>query len=139
MKSFLALTYHFIDSSFKLRSGLVDFLPIEGSHTGLNIASSLMGVFNEFNIKKSQVIIFELISQVLTITCDNASNNDVMIEKLISEGFLANGEHQIRCFAHVLNLTAQELLKFIDYLVEQIRVNAKFIRYFIIFLISISL
>ena len=48
------------------------------------------------------------------MTCDNASNNDKMVEKL--EDLLpafSSGNHA-RCFTHVLNLIAKSLLKQFD-------------------------
>ncbi|KAF9537058.1 hypothetical protein CPC08DRAFT_612406, partial [Agrocybe pediades] len=52
--------------------------------------------------------------QVLTITCDNASNNDAMIAELeeLLPGFCAT--NQIRCFLHINNLVAKTLVKQFD-------------------------
>lgn len=119
MKSFMAVTYHYIDNDFQCVSGLLDFVPIKGRHFGERLALSLIHVFEDYGISKSQV---------LTITVDNASNNDTMMKTLITKGYLRNGEHHIRCFAHILNLTAQDLLGFISEIIKQIRVNNKFIR-----------
>jgi hypothetical protein len=43
--------------------------------------------------------------RVLSVICDNASNNDAMIQKLEILGFKRlNAGGRVRCFAHVLNL-----------------------------------
>ncbi|KAF8996547.1 hypothetical protein BDZ89DRAFT_895686, partial [Hymenopellis radicata] len=52
---------------------------------------------------------------VLSITCDNAAPNDVMVEHLGRslpgfDGPLA----RTRCFAHVVNLVAKSLLQSFD-------------------------
>lgn len=53
--------------------------------------------------------------QILSITCDNAANNDVMVRelsKLLSE---YEGEFgHTRCFLHVINLVAQSILRQFD-------------------------
>lgn len=51
-------------------------------------------------------------SQCLGITCDNASNNDIMIDNLVN--LLPNfprPANQCRCFLHIINLVAKTLLK----------------------------
>ncbi|KAE9402082.1 hypothetical protein BT96DRAFT_816898, partial [Gymnopus androsaceus JB14] len=50
--------------------------------------------------------------KIISITCDNASANDKMIEELAEElpMFLGARSH-IRCFAHVVNLTAKGVLR----------------------------
>jgi hypothetical protein len=52
---------------------------------------------------------------VLSITCDNTSYNDTMIDKLaeLLENFLGPSNHT-RCFLHIINLVAKTLLKQFD-------------------------
>jgi hypothetical protein len=53
--------------------------------------------------------------QILSVTCDNASVNDVMIEelaKLIPN--YAGKECHVRCFLHILNLVAKTIIKLFD-------------------------
>ncbi|PBK68153.1 hypothetical protein ARMSODRAFT_841952, partial [Armillaria solidipes] len=55
--------------------------------------------------------------QVLSITCDNASNNDTMIEALGDSADVPSFSGQVsrtRCFAHIVNLMAKSLLKQFD-------------------------
>jgi hypothetical protein len=52
---------------------------------------------------------------VLSITCDNVSINDVMIDKL--EEFLTDfpgATNRTRCFAHILNLVVKTIMKCFD-------------------------
>ncbi|EIW51900.1 uncharacterized protein TRAVEDRAFT_78597, partial [Trametes versicolor FP-101664 SS1] len=53
--------------------------------------------------------------QILGVTCDNASNNDVMVDHLnvLLEAF-GGSFARTRCFLHILNLTAKSLLKQFD-------------------------
>jgi hypothetical protein len=52
-----------------------------------------------------------LSSQILNVTCDNASNNDKMIQHLstLVEDF-PGATNQTRCFAHILNLIVKSVL-----------------------------
>ncbi|KAF9560222.1 hypothetical protein CPC08DRAFT_610148, partial [Agrocybe pediades] len=52
--------------------------------------------------------------QILTVTADNATNNDAMVaelEELLPEFCATN---QIRCFLHVNNLVAKTLVRQFD-------------------------
>ena len=53
--------------------------------------------------------------QILSITCDNASVNDAMIEKLskLVPNYLGKETH-IHCFLRVLNLVAKAVIKMFD-------------------------
>jgi CO/xanthine dehydrogenase Mo-binding subunit len=53
--------------------------------------------------------------QILSITCDNASVNDAMIDELAKS--LANytgKDAHVRCFLHILNLVAKTVIKVFD-------------------------
>ncbi|KAG6894809.1 hypothetical protein C0992_004561, partial [Termitomyces sp. T32_za158] len=52
---------------------------------------------------------------ILSVTCDNASVNNVMIEELkdLLTAFLRPA-NQTQCFAHIVNLVAKSLLKLFD-------------------------
>ena len=50
--------------------------------------------------------------QILSVTCDNASNNDTMIEELASliDHFPGDANHT-RCFLHIINLVVKSILR----------------------------
>jgi len=54
-------------------------------------------------------------TQILSITCDNASNNDTMIRELANllDDF-PGPANQTRCFTHVLNLVAKSIIRQFD-------------------------
>lgn len=56
-----------------------------------------------------------LVCQMLSITCDNASNNDTMVKHLATlvENF-PGAANQTRCFTHILNLVAKSILRQFD-------------------------
>jgi hypothetical protein len=53
--------------------------------------------------------------QILSVTADNASNNDTMIDHLseVLDKF-PGASNQTRCFAHTLNISAKAILKQFD-------------------------
>jgi hypothetical protein len=74
------------------------------SHSGVNLARAFADVVCSFKIEE----------KMLSVTCDNASNNDTMLEELddLLSGF--SSLNRTRCFAHILNLVAKALLKQFD-------------------------
>ena len=92
---FFGLVGHFIDEDWVPRTLLIDFAPLTGSHTGERIYNAFRNIISE-----------SVRAKLMAVVCDNASNNDSFIQKLIddSEGFTP--EHHIRCMAHILHLAA---------------------------------
>lgn len=50
-KAYMAITAHFIDDAWALRSILLSFLEVPGSHTGQVLCDKLMGSLLELNIE----------------------------------------------------------------------------------------
>jgi hypothetical protein len=100
MDPFMVVTAHFVDKSFQLRSIVLDFAAMPGSHNGKRIADVFKSIINYYDIK----------DKVLCVTTDNASNNDTFIDQLIQDRYMSSREHHIRCFAHVINLSVQTAL-----------------------------
>ncbi len=49
--------------------------------------------------------------KILSITCDNATNNDTVVDDLTDRLLeYPSEEHRTRCFAHVVNLVVKSLL-----------------------------
>ncbi|GBB95627.1 hypothetical protein RclHR1_02580010 [Rhizophagus clarus] len=104
--SFLGITIHWITDDWKFNSTVLDFFHLEGPHSGENIASKLFEVLKEFN----------LLSKILGISTDNASNMDKMFNKFEYicnyEGIKFDADNQrVRCLAHIINLAVQNILK----------------------------
>lgn len=109
--SFMAITAHWISPQFVVQSLLVDFLEIQGSHTGVNIEK----YFSE------SLIEFGLFDKKLAVTLDNAYNNDTFISSLIKRDPSFTKDHHIRCFGHILNITSQDALKLVQTQILTIR------------------
>ncbi|KAF5383852.1 hypothetical protein D9615_003798 [Tricholomella constricta] len=107
--SYMAVTAHFYireNGRLVLRTYLVAFRHVSGSHSGVNLANALIGILDELGVAYKLAL----------ITMDNASNNNTMMEELEkifrSRGipFDADG-NRIRCFPHIINLACQAILE----------------------------
>ncbi|KAG9093931.1 hypothetical protein FS749_013461 [Ceratobasidium sp. UAMH 11750] len=116
LRSFMAVTAHYIDQYGNLRDHLISFRKINGSHTGTNIAQAFVDVLDESNVLK----------KVGFITLDNASNNNTLMEEL-AKALVNRGvdfdpeENHIRCFPHVLNLAVNTIIKSLSELAAAFR------------------
>jgi len=70
---------------------LLDIVEVAHSHSGLNLAAAFAKILDDFGISDKVSQYFQVNgllthgrSQILSITCDNASNNDTMITKLVN-------------------------------------------------------
>ena len=64
----LAINAHWMSSAFQQYRTCIEFVEIEGSHSGENLANIVATVLERFHIS----------NKVMTITADNASNNDTL-------------------------------------------------------------
>ncbi|GBC48644.2 zinc finger BED domain-containing protein RICESLEEPER 2-like [Rhizophagus irregularis DAOM 181602=DAOM 197198] len=104
--SFLDITAHWISDEWELKNILLDFVKLEGSHSGKNIKEFFLKSLKDFGI----------MTKILSITTDNASNNNTFLEEVSNELAEKNIEfdnvnQHVRCLAHIINLAAQEALK----------------------------
>ena len=111
-----------------LKTVILDFVTLPGSHTGDNIADKFKGIIDQFGIK-------DLLS---TVTTDNATNNDTFIQRLLDDGYLKSPEHHIRCFGHVINLAAQAAFEELKDSFSALRTNLSKVK-FIFFILIIRL
>ncbi|KNE90718.1 hypothetical protein PSTG_15824 [Puccinia striiformis f. sp. tritici PST-78] len=81
----------------------LDFVQLRKSHTGVYLAETVRVIVEKFGIR----------DKICGIVTDNASNNETMINEIKSykwPRFKGDGQW-IRCFAHILNLIAQVILR----------------------------
>ena len=55
---------HYINSDWKLKKCILDFIPIEGSHSSRLILSKITNLLQEFNLN----------NRIISLTTDNGSN-----------------------------------------------------------------
>jgi len=116
---FLCVTLHYIDQQWVLKSQVISYRYVPGQHTGTNISLVVEEILKEYHIE----------NRIFTITVDNASNNDKLVDDLIKKGIIRDAEHHIRCFSHIVNLAAQACIyEFADKLMN-LRAIVTAIRY----------
>jgi hypothetical protein len=117
--SVIAINVSCLGPKFEVIKRCIEFIEIEGSHSGENLAKIVGEALQKHG----------LLQKLLSITADNASNNNTLCRYLYSfmkrqfddhleefpskEGTMRfKGEaSQIRCFAHILNLVVKVILK----------------------------
>ncbi len=98
---------------------LLDLVEVLKLHIGANLAIVFAEVLEAFRIKEKVRITIESkenwyshAAQILSVTADNASNNDTMISKLggILEEF-PGAANQTCCFAYIISISAKAILR----------------------------
>jgi len=107
-EAYLGLTIHYVDENWILRRFLLDIIPFQTRHTGVNMASAINSVLCEFN----------LVGKALALTTDNESAMVVCGRKLTEEFEKALDNNitfsHYRCSAHILNLAAKQGMEIVD-------------------------
>ncbi|XP_062099949.1 zinc finger BED domain-containing protein RICESLEEPER 2-like [Humulus lupulus] len=121
--SYMCLTAHWIDDNWKMQKRIISFIQVP-SHKGDMVAKELIICLNHWGI-----------TQLFSITVDNASSNDVALRKVkeyLSEkpnALVLGGEmFHMRCCAHILNLVVSDGLKEMSYAISSIRNAVRYVR-----------
>ena len=86
------------------------------AHTGAYLADRIAECLREFGIEKkvwtlvpnSVLKLTCCIPKVLAFTADNASNNDTLVDELLTLiPSFGGSDYRVRCFAHILNLVVK--------------------------------
>nr|CAI5859090.1 unnamed protein product [Callosobruchus analis] len=93
MDSFIAVTSHFINDEYELKSILLECSVLMGHHTSQNLATTLQRIVRDWGIGE----------KVLLAVSDNASNIKNAITKQL-------GWNHLGCFAHTINLIVKDAL-----------------------------
>lgn len=118
-KAMVAFTVHFEHQGTPMTM-VLDVVEVAKSHSGLNLATAFADMIHELKLEtkvspQDQVAVgmqTYQAEQMLAVTCDNASSNDVMIEEM--EEMIASfrgGRARSRCFCHIINLVAKMVLR----------------------------
>jgi hypothetical protein len=120
-KAYVAVTVHF-EHNGEPMCLLLDLVEVAKSHSGINLASAFAKILTDFGISHKVSLLYHLqkrsltlLDQILSVTCDNASPNDVMIDAL-AELIVAfpGAANRTRCFTHILNLVVKAILHQFD-------------------------
>jgi len=105
--AFLGITMHYINNNWETKKCLLDFISIEGSHSGRLILTKLTEVLQDFNIS----------NRIISLTTDNGSNMLACGRELANEleaGFFNFEFSHNRCAAHIINLAVKAGMKYLD-------------------------
>lgn len=113
-RSYIGVTIHFVDE-YKFNSALLGVYELDERHTSEYIATKLVDVCTEWNITKQKIV---------AVVTDGAANMIKAID-------LSFGKKQhILCFAHTLNLVAQNAISSVSQLTELISKVKNIVRWF---------
>nr|KYP41519.1 Putative AC transposase [Cajanus cajan] len=102
-KGYMAITTHYIDGNWTLQSIILRFVYVPAPHTADRLCNVLIDCLLDWNLD----------TKLSTITLDNCSTNDSMIEKIKDklqlDRLIHNGSLlHMCCYAHILNLIVKE-------------------------------
>lgn len=105
--AFLVIRAHWINEEWQYRTQQLDFAPINGDHGGANQCRIFLACIDRFELP---------MAKILAYTIDNASSNDKFLDLLKLHGVQIGTPvdvetGHIRCLAHILNLTVQDILR----------------------------
>lgn len=89
--TFVSVTAHFLDSTFKLHSRCLDLIHLQESHTGEAVQQCIQNAVNYFVKEEEETKI-----SILSLTTDNGANMKKAVRLTCWPG--------IECFAHTLQL-----------------------------------
>lgn len=117
--AFMGVTAHYINEDWELQVTTLDFIHLPGPHSGSNLHKCFVSVLETYGLE----------TKSLAITLDNASNNDSFIDYLDNDDSTSfKSFHHIRCFAHIVNLSAQVALDVLKNDLIKLRIGIKRIR-----------
>ncbi|KAG2570423.1 hypothetical protein PVAP13_7KG053036 [Panicum virgatum] len=121
---YMCLVAHYIDSDWVLQCRVLNFLEVDPPHTSLVIAHAVFECLVEWKIE----------DKVMSITLDNASNNDTATTNLSAKLLTRkNGQFDpkyfhVRCAAHIVNLVVNDGLNQIEGLISDLRNTVKYFK-----------
>ncbi|OJT08055.1 Zinc finger BED domain-containing protein RICESLEEPER 2 [Trametes pubescens] len=109
---YFAVTGHWIEEDvnnpdkWELQTALLGFVRMNCSHSGRHLGLALFRIADRLGIAH----------KIGYVTCDNATNNDTMMQFFADHVFTATGNlydgesSRVRCLAHIINLATQAFL-----------------------------
>ncbi|CAN0919373.1 Zinc finger BED domain-containing protein RICESLEEPER 2 [Linum grandiflorum] len=115
-RGYMAINGDYIDNGGKLRNHLLSFPYVLAPHTSAKLATIFRECLMAWNVD----------SKLSTITLDNCSTNDALIEKIkkklgLSDLIMHGSLVHMRCSAHVLNLIVKDGLDIIKEGIHKVR------------------
>uniref|UniRef100_J3N7H9 BED-type domain-containing protein n=1 Tax=Oryza brachyantha TaxID=4533 RepID=J3N7H9_ORYBR len=121
---YMCLVAHYIDVDWVLQCRVLNFVEVDPPHTGIVIAQAIFDCLVDWKIE----------DKVMTITLDNASNNDTVVSNLKSK-LAARKKSQfdpdyfhVHCAAHIVSLVVNDGLQPIQPLISNLRNTVKYFK-----------
>ena len=122
--AYMCVVAHYIDADWKMQTRVLAFIELDPPHSGHVIADAVWECIIEWEIE----------SKVISITLDNASNNDVAVKDLKAK-FTSRRCKQfekdyfhVRCCAHIVNLVVQDGIACMGTLITNLRETVKYFK-----------
>ncbi|KAM0861317.1 hypothetical protein ACQ4PT_045962 [Festuca glaucescens] len=122
--SYMCVVGHYIDEEWNMQTRVLAFMELDPPHSGHMIADAIWDCVTEWKIE----------NKVISITLDNASNNDVAVKDL-KEKFIfwrckqfEETYFHVRCCAHIVNLVVQDGTACMTNLIKNLRETVKYFK-----------
>lgn len=98
----IAVIAHFVSHTGEARDCLIGLRRVYGSHSGENMAHSIISVIKEYELK----------DRLGYFVLDNVSSNDTCVREILRKlrPDLNAKNRRLRCFGHIVNLAAKAFL-----------------------------
>uniref|UniRef100_A0A8R7QME6 BED-type domain-containing protein n=1 Tax=Triticum urartu TaxID=4572 RepID=A0A8R7QME6_TRIUA len=122
--SYMCVVAHYIDEDWKMQTRVLAFIELDPPHSGNVIADALYVCVTEWKIE----------NKIMSVTLDNASNNDGAVDALKAKFLVRRGADfdaqyfHVRCCAHILNLVVQDGTEVLDPLIKSLRQTVKYFK-----------
>lgn len=108
-RSYMAITAHWIDADWNLKSTLLNFVRFYSPHTATNVKTLLLEELENWNIS----------NKVMALTTDNGS--EMVAGTTLLEAELDSAPIHVRCMAHVVNVAVKAAFEMIKSNVGKLR------------------
>ncbi|XP_059635725.1 zinc finger BED domain-containing protein RICESLEEPER 2-like [Cornus florida] len=122
-RGYMSITAHYVDEFWRLQNMIIGFVYVPSPHTSEILCDALMNCFLDWNLDR----------KISTITVDNCTTNDALIQGLSNKlsirnkSLLLDGKiFYMCCVAHILNLIVKDGLDIIGGTIGKIRDSVHF-------------
>uniref|UniRef100_A0A8R7THP7 BED-type domain-containing protein n=2 Tax=Triticum urartu TaxID=4572 RepID=A0A8R7THP7_TRIUA len=120
-RGYMAVTAHYIDDSWNLKSFLMRFAYVPCPHSAEVICEALYECLVEWHLER----------KISTVTLDNCTSNDkatgILPDKLDTSSLMLDGQLlHMRCAAHILNLIVKDGMSVLEKGIERLRDSVAF-------------
>ena len=122
--SYMCLVAHYIDNDWKMQYRVLNFFELDPPHKGPVIGQAAYDCVAAWKIE----------DKIISLTLDNAANNDGAIRGLRArfaarQGYAFNAKYfHVRCCAHIINLVVNDGTTALASLIENLRCTVKYLK-----------